>query len=197
MATMVALLNAKCPTSYSLTAVPKAAAPKQHLPLSLPRRLPAVPQLLSVSNPTSAAAALAGTVFAALATSDAAFAAQQIAEIAESGGGDSRGLALLLPIVPAVLWVLYNILQPALNQLSRMRAEKAVVAGLGLGAALAGLAAPPSASAAGEAMMVADAASSNDSRGLLLLFVVAPAILWVLYNILQPALNQINKMKSG
>ncbi|WP_369294417.1 photosystem II protein Y [Klebsiella pneumoniae] len=25
---------------------------------------------------------------------------------------------------------------------------------------------------------------------------VAPAILWVLYNILQPALNQINKMKS-
>jgi photosystem II PsbY protein len=28
------------------------------------------------------------------------------------------------------------------------------------------------------------------------LIVVAPAILWVLYNILQPALNQINKMRS-
>uniref|UniRef100_A0A0D3GVU5 Photosystem II core complex proteins psbY, chloroplastic n=1 Tax=Oryza barthii TaxID=65489 RepID=A0A0D3GVU5_9ORYZ len=42
----------------------------------------------------------------------------------------------------------------------------------------------------------AAAAEGGDNRGLLLLFVVAPAIAWVLYNILQPALNQLNRMRS-
>ncbi|OIC45202.1 hypothetical protein A7L55_20995 [Acinetobacter baumannii] len=39
--------------------------------------------------------------------------------------------------------------------------------------------------------------ADSDNRGLLLLIVVIPAIAWVLYNILQPALNQLNKMRSG
>ncbi|KAG6601565.1 hypothetical protein SDJN03_06798, partial [Cucurbita argyrosperma subsp. sororia] len=69
-----------------------------------------------------------------------------------------------------------------------MRTEKAVIAGLGLGGLLAsGLLGTPEAMAA---------EASNDARGQLLLIVVAPAILWVLYNILQPALNQLNRMRS-
>lgn len=76
-----------------------------------------------------------------------------------------------------------------------MRSLEGIVVGLGLGGlAASSLINTPSASAS-EITMIADA-SSNDSRGLLLLFVVAPAILWVLYNILQPALNQINRMKT-
>lgn len=149
---------------------------------------------LAVSS-APAAAAIAGAFFSALASSDAALAAQRIADVAASAD-DNRGLALLLPIAPAIAWVLYNILQPALNQLSRMRSEQVLVAGLGLGAAAAaGLACAPEASAAQEIAAVA-AESSGDNRGLLLLFVVAPAIAWVLYNILQPALNQLNRMRS-
>ncbi|XP_022131700.1 photosystem II core complex proteins psbY, chloroplastic [Momordica charantia] len=137
--------------------------------------------------------AIAGAVFSAFSSSDPAFAAQQIAEIAAEG--DNRGLALLLPLIPAIAWVLFNILQPALNQINRMRSDKGVIIGLGLG----GLAASefmyaPDASAA-EIAMIADA-SSSDARGQLLLFVISPAILWVLYNILQPALNQLNRMRS-
>ncbi|KAG2679812.1 hypothetical protein I3843_11G068200 [Carya illinoinensis] len=97
-----------------------------------------------------------------------------------------------------VAWVLFNILQPALNQINRMRSNQGLIVGLGLG--LGGLAASgfmstPHASA-GEIAMIAEAAPTSDSRGQLLLIVVAPAILWVIYNILQPALNQINKMRS-
>ncbi|KAG8046372.1 hypothetical protein GUJ93_ZPchr0008g13923 [Zizania palustris] len=151
---------------------------------------------LSVSS-APVAAAMAGAFFSALASTDAALAAQQIADVA-AAADDNRGLALLLPIAPAIAWVLYNILQPALNQLNRMRSQQALVAGLGLGAAGAtGLAFAPSASAAQEmASLAAEAAAADDNRGLLLLFVVAPAIAWVLYNILQPALNQLNRMRS-
>ncbi|KAL5223193.1 hypothetical protein ABZP36_027906 [Zizania latifolia] len=151
---------------------------------------------LSVSS-APVAAAMAGAFFSALASTDAALAAQQIANVA-AAADDNRGLALLLPIAPAIAWVLYNILQPALNQLNRMRSQQVLVAGLGLGAAgAAGLAFAPSASAAQEmASLAAEAAAADDNRGLLLLFVVAPAIAWVLYNILQPALNQLNRMRS-
>nr|ACG27309.1 photosystem II core complex proteins psbY [Zea mays] len=117
---------------------------------------------------------------------------------AADAGGDSRGQLLLVVVAPAIGWVLYNILQPALNQLNRMRSSQAVAAGLGLGAAAAGMAAPPEASAAvvQDLAAIAAAAPADDSRGLLLLIVVAPAIGWVLFNILQPALNQLNRMRS-
>ncbi|KAF8390555.1 hypothetical protein HHK36_025082 [Tetracentron sinense] len=138
-----------------------------------------------------AGTAIAGAIFSTLSSCNPALAAQQIAEIAE---GDNRGLALLLPIIPAIAWVLFNILQPALNQINRMRSTEGIIIGLGLGGIVASsFVSTPSASA-GEIAMIADA--SNDNRGLLLLFVVAPAILWVLYNILQPALNQLNRMGS-
>lgn len=49
--------------------------------------------------------------------------ASELAAIAEASGSDNRGQLLLFVIAPAVLWVLYNILQPALNQLNRMRSQ--------------------------------------------------------------------------
>ncbi|KAJ6981311.1 hypothetical protein NC653_024651 [Populus alba x Populus x berolinensis] len=150
---------------------------------------------LTISKPADntvlTGAAIAGAIFTTLSSCEPAFAAQQIAEIAE---GDNRGIALLLPLIPAIAWVLFNILQPALNQINRMRQTKGVIVGLGLGGlAASGFISTPDASAS-EIAMIADA--TTDNRGTLLLIVVAPAILWVLYNILQPALNQINKMRS-
>ncbi len=141
---------------------------------------------LTISKPADntvlTGAAIAGAIFTTLSSCEPAFAAQQIAEIAE---GDNRGIALLLPLIPAIAWVLFNILQPALNQINRMRQTKGVIVGLGLGGlAASGFISTPDASAS-EIAMIADATS--DSRGTLLLLVVAPAILWVLYNILQPA----------
>lgn len=181
--TAMAIINSKCLNPTKLHNSPK-------LKLALPSK----PTLLSPKGLHVSTTALAGATFWTLGNCDAAFAAQQIAQIAE---GDNRGLALLLPIIPAIAWVLFNILQPALNQLNRMRSTKGVVIGLGLGLGASGLVSGPEASA-GEMGLIADAAAAaaSDNRGQLLLIVVAPAIVWVLYNILQPALNQLNRMRS-
>ncbi|KAG0471847.1 hypothetical protein HPP92_016393 [Vanilla planifolia] len=164
-----ALLSLKTLSKFPIT------SSASHQPLSFP--------------PLSPATVFAAALFSSLSSTDAALAAQQIADLAE---GDSRGLALLIPIVPAIAWVLYNILQPALNQINRMRKEKGIVVGFGLGL---GMALAPGASA-GEVVKMAEAAS-GDNRGLLLLVPVGVAIAWVLFNILQSALNQINRMRSG
>ncbi len=186
----VAMLNAK---SMALSS-PKISNPKKQSSKTISLlSLHNLPKGLVAAKPAGLAApAIAGAVFSTLSACDPAFAAQQIAEIAE---GDNRGLALLLPIIPAIIWVLYNILQPALNQINRMRSSKSIVVGLGLGGlAATGFVATPQASAVAEMAMIAEAASDN--RGQLLLIVVTPALLWVAYNILQPALNQINRMRS-
>ncbi|KAL2510308.1 Photosystem II core complex proteins psbY [Forsythia ovata] len=194
--TTMAMVNAKCFNTNT-----KCNFNPSKKPISL-LSMQKIPKGLTTTNTATtskpleisglAGTALAGVIFSTLSSSDAAFAAQQIAEIAE---GDSRGLALLLPIIPAIAWVLFNILQPALNQINKMRSVKGVIIGLGLaGLSASSLVQPPEASA-GEIAMIADAATS-DNRGQLLLFVISPAIIWVLYNILQPALNQINKMRS-
>ena len=133
--------------------------------------------------------ALAGAMFASMASSGSAAAAQEVLNMvaaAAQEGDDKRGFALLLTLVPAIGWVLFNILRPGLNQLDKMRSAKAMAIGIGIGAAV--LAAPPA---------FAAAAPDNDSRGTLLLFVLFPAIGWVLYNILRPALNQLDKMRSS
>ena len=60
-------------------------------------------------------------------------AAQEIASIAER---DNRATTLLLLLAPALGWVAFNILAPALNQLKGMQnANKAAAVGLGLSAA--------------------------------------------------------------
>ncbi|KAK1408704.1 hypothetical protein QVD17_40702 [Tagetes erecta] len=189
LSTTMAMLN----TNNITTNKPSKPLPNKPISLiSIPK---------SLSKPTTitlTGTAIAGAIFSTLSSSDPAFAAQQLADIAE---GDNRGIALLLPLVPAIAWVLYNIFQPAVNQINKMR-TKGVVVGLGIGGGLAaassGLFAPPDAAAAGDIAAVAEAAAAaaNDNRGQLLLIVIAPAILWVLYNILQPALNQINKMRN-
>ncbi|KAL7171630.1 hypothetical protein ACSBR2_036318 [Camellia fascicularis] len=189
IATM-AMLNAKCFTT-----------PKTHNPSKPTTKLPTtttstsllsiqnLPKGLTISNPSPlSSTALAGAIFATLTSCDPAMAAQQIADIAE---GDNRGLALLLPIIPAIAWVLFNILQPALNQVNKMRSIRGVIIGLG---GIGGLAAASGFMSTPHAMAAAQA--SSDNRGQLLLFVISPAILWVLFNILQPALNQLNKMRS-
>ncbi|WVZ09029.1 hypothetical protein V8G54_022375 [Vigna mungo] len=167
---------------------------------SLKLQLPPSKPTLSLFSHLNLPKGLTSTVNATLSATtssmagycDAAFAASQIAQIAE---GDNRGLALLLPVVPALAWVLFNILQPALNQVNRMRSSKGVMVGLGLGLGASGLVWSPEASAS-EMGLIADAAAGSDNRGQLLLLVVAPAIGWVLFNILQPALNQLNRMRS-
>ena len=194
----MAMINPKCMTNINN---PSKPTPKLLSFQNLP-----IPKGLSVSGSTvdqfeklSTSSAIAGAVFSALSSCEPAYAVQQIAEIAE-GSSDNRGLALLLPIIPAIAWVLFNILRPALNQLNRMRSSKGVIIGLGLGGGLAAASsyafAPPHAAAAVSEMAAIAEASGSDNRGQLLLFVVAPAIAWVLFNILQPALNQINRMRS-
>ncbi|KAF2307101.1 hypothetical protein GH714_024824 [Hevea brasiliensis] len=193
IATM-AMLNAKCLSINSSKNI------NPNKPFTKPISLLSMQDLrkgLTISKPAENTAlvgtAIAGAIFSTLSSCDPALAAQQIAEIAADG--DNRGLALLLPIILAIAWVLFNILQPALNQLDRMRETKGVIIGLGLGGlAASGFMSAPEASAS-EIAMIADA--TNDNRGQLLLFVVAPALLWVLYNILQPALNQLNRMRVG
>ncbi|XP_050208126.1 photosystem II core complex proteins psbY, chloroplastic [Mercurialis annua] len=186
MATM-AILNTKCLTNRNINN--KQSPPTK--PVSL---APLIKPLKLDQTQVLTGTAMAGAIFSTLSSCDPAFAAQQLADIAE---GDNRGLALLLPLIPAIAWVLYNILQPALNQINKMRQTKGVIVGLGLGglAATGMMAAAPEASAVEQIAVVGEAVSDN--RGQLLLIVVTPAILWVLYNILQPALNQINKMRSG
>lgn len=79
-----------------------------------------------------------------------------------------------------------------------MRTEKGVLIGLGLGLgglAASGLLLSAQQAQASEIAMIAEKAGS-DNRGQLLLFVILPAIGWVLFNILQPALNQLNRMRS-
>ncbi|KAK4597807.1 hypothetical protein RGQ29_015362 [Quercus rubra] len=196
--TTMAMLNAKCLSTSStkmLNPIKPTTKPISLLSIhNLPKGLTSSKPVENLNLPTSlTGTAIAGAIFSTLSSCDAALAAQQIAEIAE---GDNRGIALLLPIIPAIAWVLFNILQPALNQIDRMRSIKGVIIGLGLGGlAASGFMSAPHASASEFATIAADA-SSSDNRGQLLLIVVAPAIAWVLYNILQPALNQINKMRS-
>ncbi|CAI8618877.1 unnamed protein product [Vicia faba] len=191
------MMNTKCFNTTS--------SPKFHNSTKLitkPTSLLSLKNLLPKGTPTTentklsssiAGTALAGAIFSTLGACNPAFAAQQIADIAEASS-DNRGLALLLPIIPAIAWVLFNILQPALNQINRMRNSKGVIIGLGLGGLTASGFVSTQDAMATEISAIAEAGSDN--RGQLLLFVVAPAILWVLYNILQPALNQINKMRS-
>ncbi|PRQ17112.1 putative photosystem II PsbY [Rosa chinensis] len=72
------------------------------------------------SGSPSRTTAITGTILSTLISSDPALSAQRVAD------GDNRALALLLPVIPAILWVLYNILEPALNQINRMQSEKGV-----------------------------------------------------------------------
>jgi len=130
-------------------------------------------------------APLSFTTIVSLLAASSSSAAEEVAQIAET---DYRPLILLFVMGPAVGWVLFNILKPALRQLDSMKGAKAVVGAAGLGAAMAAL--TPRAEAAQEVAQLADA----DLRPLILLLVLGPAVGWVLFNILQPALRQLQNM---
>jgi photosystem II PsbY protein len=106
-------------------------------------------------------------MFTAMTMPDSAIASQQLMALVVD---DSRGFTLLLPLVPAFGWVLFNILQPGLNQFNRMRRIKAVAAGVGLGAALTTMMLVPHASVAHEMETLA---ADSDSRGLVLLVITS------------------------
>lgn len=150
-------------------------------------RASAAPDDFGVNAEVAGKAASAAVLFS-LANAGSAAAAQELMQIAD---GDARPLILLVVLVPAIGWVLFNILKPALNQINKMRGAKALVGALGLGAA-ASMVAAPQADAAQEIAQLA-----VDSRPLLLLTVLVPAVGWVLFNILMPALNQVNKMRGA
>ncbi len=95
----MAMLNSKCLSNSSTKmASPAKPTPKlQNLPKGLAFSKPIENPSLSTSLTSTA---IAGAIFSTLSACDPALAAQQIAEIAE--GGDNRGLALLLPLIPAL-----------------------------------------------------------------------------------------------
>ncbi|GMH32439.1 hypothetical protein BSKO_00273 [Bryopsis sp. KO-2023] len=145
---------------------------------------PASRQLDDMSGKKSIIGAL-GLGAAGLAlTADQAEAATQVAQVA---GSDNRLGALLLLLGPAVGWVLFNIGGPASRQLDTM-SKKGVVAGLGLGAAT--MLAAQNAEAAQQIGSIA----AGDNRLGALLFLLVPAIGWVLFNIGGPASRQLDDM---
>jgi photosystem II PsbY protein len=149
------------------------------------------PALNQVDRMRSVKGLVAGAGLGATATlllAPHADAAQEIATLAD---GDARGFIIIGLLLPAIGWVLFNILQPALNQVDRMRSSKGVIGALGLGGVSMLLA--PHADAAQEIATLAD----SDSRGLIILGLLLPAIGWVLFNILKPALNQVDRMVEG
>ncbi|CAD7698000.1 unnamed protein product [Ostreobium quekettii] len=156
--------------------------------------------------------AKATALSAAVSTLFAAGSVQAAQEVALVADNDIRLGSVFLILLPALGWVLFNILEPAQNQLDRMQGGKpkvaapkpkpkkvvkkkvikrAVVAGLGLAAS--GLLATQSADAA--TLMGQVAESDNRLGGLLLLLL--PAVGWVLFNILEPAQNQYDAMVKG
>ena len=81
---------------------------------------------------------LAG-ISTAVATLLAAGNAQAAQEIADLAARDNRAPLLALLLTPALGWVAFNILSPALNQLKGMQSanvKRSAAIGLGLGAAL-------------------------------------------------------------
>ncbi|XP_075494845.1 photosystem II reaction center proteins PsbY, chloroplastic-like [Primulina tabacum] len=172
---MTTVLNTRCLYARNVDFKPTKPVFSFLSMATLPKGLATSP-----SPQHTTAALTAGLLFSSLSAVNPAFATQQLVELADD---DDRGLALL---------ILYNIQQPAFNQMNKMRNSKGVIVGL-VGLATSGFLNSAEASAV-EIAAVTEAASDN--RGQLLLLVVTPAILWVLYNILTPALNQINKMRS-
>ena len=75
----------------------------------------------------------------AVSTLFAAGNAQAAQEIADLAARDNRAPLLALLLTPALGWVAFNILSPALNQLKGMQSanvKRSAAIGLGLGAAL-------------------------------------------------------------
>ena len=126
---------------------------------------------------------LVGAGLASLFVASQADAATEVMTVA-----DGRAGILLFPLAAALGWVLFNIAGPTKNQIDNMSKKSGLV-----GAGLASLFVASQADAATEVMTVAD------GRAGILLFPLAAALGWVLFNIAGPTKNQIDNMskKSG
>lgn len=146
-----------------------------------------------------------GTAVSTLFAAGSVQAAQEVAMVADD---DNRLGGLLLILLPAIGWVLFNILEPAQKQVAGMQGKKpkafvpkpkpkivsrkrGVVAGLCLAASV--LVAAQSADAATLVGQIAD----GDNRLGAVVLIVLPAVGWVLFNILEPAKNQYDAMAKG
>lgn len=131
--------------------------------------------------------AAAGTAASTLLAAGNAQAATEIASLA--AGRDNRATTLLLLLAPALGWVAFNILAPALNQLKGMQnANLKRSAAIGLGLSAAALLTTQEANAAEE---IAQLAAGRDNRVLIIATLFVPVVGWVAFNILGPALNQL------
>ncbi|DBB16513.1 TPA: hypothetical protein ACH3X3_014780 [Trebouxia sp. C0006] len=129
---------------------------------------------------------LAG-VSTAVSTLLAAGNAQAAQEVAALAARDNRASTLLLLLAPALGWVAFNILAPALNQLKGMQNAKRSAA-IGLGLSAAALLSAQDADAAEE---IAQLAAGRDNRVFIIATLFVPVVGWVGFNILGPALNQL------
>jgi len=122
--------------------------------------------------------------FTALTAANPCLAVQEVAEVA----GDGRLGIFALLFGPVLGWVAFNILGPGLNQLDNMSDKnKGIVGAMGISAAA--LMAAPSAEAAQEIAQVA-----VDGRLGIFALLFGPVLGWVAFNILGPALNQLDTM---
>jgi photosystem II PsbY protein len=142
---------------------------------------PAKNQLDNMSRVVAVSAGLSAAALVAAPRSDAAQEALQLA------ASDNRLGIIATLFLPVVGWVLFNIFGPAKNQLDNM-GRRGLVAGLGLSAAA--LLSSESAEAAEEVAQLA----ASDNRFLIIATLFVPAVAWVLFNILGPALNQLKNM---
>ena len=174
---------------------------------------------LSGSQVDLVKAAAAGTAISTLLAAGNAQAAQEIANLAAR---DNRAGTLALLLAPALGWVAFNILGPALNQFKGMQVTKRSAA-VGLGLSAAALLATQSADAAEEiaqvfqealilqlftmiastllidslgcVMLQLSEAAGRDNRVLIIATLFLPVVGWVGFNILGPALNQLKGMQ--
>ncbi|KAL6779406.1 PSBY1 [Auxenochlorella protothecoides x Auxenochlorella symbiontica] len=178
---MLSVSHASCRAVLGRTAAPSMARPARCI-VCRPR---------AAISPAHIAAATSMPM--SLLSASPAHAVSEVAQLA-----DGRASLLGLLLVPVLGWVLFNIGQPALNQLKQIndsksgntpgRKRRSVVGAAGIGTALA-LAMAQSADAVSEIGQLAD------GRGNLFLLPLFPALGWVLFNIAQPAKNQLDNMR--
>merc|ERR1712115_385648 len=179
---LMSKLSATCSSVRSCKVTGLGARPLTH------SRRQTTAMTASNNNTQKVAAGLATTCSTLLAASQAQ--AMEVNQVYGDLAADNRASILLFLFAPALGWVGFNILQPFLRQVDNMNdknSRRSVVGALGL-AGLA-LAHTESAQAAQEVMELA-----ADNRANILLFLFAPALGWVGFNILQPFLRQVDNM---
>ncbi|KAK9804466.1 hypothetical protein WJX73_005021 [Symbiochloris irregularis] len=165
-----------------------------HLRPSLVRQTPRVSRAARCSasadqDQLQASLVKATTLTSAVGTLLAAGNVSAAQELADVAARDGRLGILATLALPALAWVGFNIFGPALNQLSEMQKKAALRSAMGMGVGLTALLAAQQA----EAVEAATDATKDGRIGILLTLLI-PVGGWVLFNILGPALAQVDNM---